>query len=193
MGGPIAHHACCAFTRMSGLGDDQYLRASPAIGIGQVKVLDGRNGGAPAANLRHVPFHGGPRMIESTECRHARPVGNGHRSLPRGRPSGAADRTIRRRWGRRDRPDWPRPVATGRSRGNCAPVRSLFTAGQPAQAGWAKAIRIAAAHRVINPLWPWFRQGNVRGRAWVSAKADALTQGTRVTTVDLRVPRNHLG
>ena len=126
MGGPIAHHACCAFTRMSGLGDDQYLRASPAIGSGQVKVLDGRNGGAPAADLRHVPFHGAPRMIESTECRHSRPVGNGHRSLPRGRPSGAADRTIRRRWGRRYPPNCPRPVATGRSRGNRAPDRSLF-------------------------------------------------------------------
>ena len=32
--------------------------------------------------------------------------------------------------------------------------------GQPALAGWAKAIRIAAAHCVINPLWPWFRQEN---------------------------------
>ena len=151
MGGPIARHACCAFTRMSGLGDDQYLRASPAIGSGQVKVLDGRNGGAPAANLRHVPFHGAPRMVESTECRHARPIGNGHGSPPRGRRSGAADRTIpRRRRGRRDRPNCPRPTATGRSRGNQVPDRSWCRrwSARPGRVGQGDQDRCSASrHR----------------------------------------------
>ena len=56
-------------------------RASPAIGIGQVKALDGRDGDGPPADLCHAPFDGGTRMIEGTECRHARPVGMaiGHR------------------------------------------------------------------------------------------------------------------
>lgn len=168
MVGHVAHHAWGAVSRLTDLGDDQDLRAPPTIAIGQVKPLDGRDGDGPPADLCHAPFDGGTRMIEGTECRRARPVGMaiGHRLAAVGLAQqiglsddvGAGDirPTALVRW---------RPVdhAAIVSRS----VRCL-DAGQPAHAGCAKAIRIAAAHRVINPLWPWFRQGNA-GAAWVLA------------------------
>ncbi|WP_347919002.1 hypothetical protein [Paracoccus marcusii] len=158
MVGHVAHHACGAVIRLTDLGDDQDLRAPPAIAIGQVKALDCRDGNGPTADLRHSTV--GHAWLKAPICGMPGPsaMAIGHLLAAVGlaqqvRISGSAGAgqirpTALVRWRPVDQAAIARRI-----------VRSV-KAGQPAHAGWAKAIRTAAAHRVINPLWPWFRQEN---------------------------------
>lgn len=154
MVGHVAHHACGAFIRLTDLGDDQDLRASPAIAIGQVKALDCRDGNGPTADLRHSTV--GHAWLKAPICGMPGPsamaIGHLLAAVGPAQQIGLSDAGAGE--------IGPTALVRRRPVDHAAIARRsvrFLDAGQPAQAGWAKAIRIAAAHHVINPLWPWFR------------------------------------
>ncbi len=147
--------------------------------------------GRAAADLRHAPFHGGPRMVEGTECRHAGPsaMAIGHRLAAVGLAQQIRYPAVP---GQDRSAQLPSSGGDRRSRGNCARfVRCLDCwSARPGRVGQGDQDRCGAScHQSSLAVVPAGERGGGHG----SRPGGRLDAGDKVTTVDLRVPRNHLG